>query len=211
MERSELLEFLASIDSCEDATEWLKARPQDESLEQTWEVCEDARWMLWLAAYLGVDQKLIVLITCDCADYAVTNHVPPKEQRPAEAIRVARQWCEGKATTEEVRLAHHAAWTARGELRKVSEAADSAASAAAEASTLETRGIADNAYFVAADAAFAFVHAITSTIDAADSERAVDAYERAIVDALRHMAGLIRTRLSAEQVKQAFLSKRANP
>jgi outer membrane biosynthesis protein TonB len=93
--------------ACGEARRWVaksKGTPA-----QLWKKCQRADWMLWLAAQVGVDRKLLVLAACDCAETA-----PKHKDVPAavEAVRVARAWCEGKATIDEVRNARDKAWRA---------------------------------------------------------------------------------------------------
>src|SRR3990172_5601749 len=63
-------------------------------------------WMLWIAARLEIDKKLIVLAACDCAELSL-QFVPNNENRPKEAIEAARRWVIDP--TEENRLAADAA------------------------------------------------------------------------------------------------------
>ena len=117
MNHKDLLERLGA---CVEAQRWYDGRDSREA----WEVCERGDWLLWVAARLGVDRKLLVLAACDCADSAL-RHVPDGEDRPRKAIEAARAWCLGEASINEVRAAAHAACAAY--------AADAAACAAARA------------------------------------------------------------------------------
>jgi hypothetical protein len=156
--------------ACGEARRWVaksKGTPA-----QLWKKCQRADWMLWLAAQVGVDRKLLVLAACDCAETA-----PKHKDVPAavEAVRVARAWCEGKATIDEVRNARDKAWRAAA-------AADAAAAYAAAADAADAYAAAD----AAADAA-----------DAADAAYAADAaaYAAAYAKALASMATIVRKRI----------------
>ena len=96
--------LLAKLGACRDARHVADGR----SLENVWTTCERGDWLLWLAAKLDIDRKLMVTAACDCAEQAL-RFVPAGEERPAEAIRIARLWVEGNATIEEVIAAAAAA------------------------------------------------------------------------------------------------------
>ena len=101
----EHIKILEEMNACGDAIDYAKTK---ESLEQAWLECERGDWLLWFAARLEVDRKLLVSAVCDCAELAI-KHVKDGEKRPAEAIRITRLWIKGQATLEEVRIAAHAA------------------------------------------------------------------------------------------------------
>jgi hypothetical protein len=70
---------------------------------------EDA---LWCLQHLGPEHHgWIRHLACDYAE-AVLHLVPAEETRPAEAIRVARLYADGKATDQELAAARGAAWGA---------------------------------------------------------------------------------------------------
>jgi len=114
---SKLQDKLIEMRACKDAVAWVGNR----TLKQAWEACERADWMLWLVGKMcehpqrkklgWPTRKQLVLATCDCAETAL-KHVPEGETRPAEAIRVARAWCRGRATLQQVRNAASAAYAA---------------------------------------------------------------------------------------------------
>ena len=102
-----LSEQLKSMHACSEAVEWVGRK----KIKTAWRDCPHGDWMLWLAARLDIDRKLIVLAACDCAETAL-QYVPEGEDRPAKAIQTSRNWCEGTATIEEIRDAAHAAHAA---------------------------------------------------------------------------------------------------
>lgn len=93
---------IRALGACSDALAWLSA--QEGSLYDAWRRCERGDWLLWLAARVGVDRRLLWLAACDCAEPALV-HVPAGENRPRVAIETARRWAAGEATLEEVRSA----------------------------------------------------------------------------------------------------------
>ena len=123
---------LNDMQACSEAVKWVGRK----GLKTSWNACNRADWMLWYAARILDDKKLIVLAACDCAETAL-KYAPKGEKRPAKAIATARKWCNGKATIKQVHAAAYAA-------------ADAAAAAAAYAAAYAAYADAD-----AADAAAA--------------------------------------------------------
>lgn len=92
---------LMQLNACQDAIDWVS----DRTREQAWNECKDGSWLLWYAAKTELcSRQILVLAGCDCAERAL-KYVPEGENRPAEAIRIARLWADGKAAIEEVRAA----------------------------------------------------------------------------------------------------------
>ena len=118
MTNHELVTLLTNKNACRPAMEWLK----DRDLFRMWEECERGDWLLWFAAKVGIDRKVIVRTACACAREAL-RFVPDGEIRPKTAIETAERWCNGEATIEQVRNASSAAAAA-------ADAADAAADAA---------------------------------------------------------------------------------
>jgi len=109
--------------------------------------------MLWLAAKIEVDRKLIVKAACQCARLALP-HVPAGETRPLIAIETTEKWCEGEATIEEVRKAAEAAYAAAyATVYAAARAAYAAARAAAYAVDYAAAAVYAAAYAAAAYAA----------------------------------------------------------
>ena len=125
-------DLLKELHACNVAVAWFDSR----NPHRAWRECKRGDWMLWLAARLNIDRKLIVTAACDCVELSL-RFVTAGEARPNEAINVTRRWLAGKATREEVRAA-----------------ADAAADAAANATNA-----AANAAAYAADAAYAAAYA----------------------------------------------------
>src|SRR3990172_2796305 len=95
-------ELLLSFSACREAVDWYN----DKDSQEAWESCNRGDWMLWIAARLEIDKKLIVLAACNCAELSL-QFVPNNENRPKEAVEAARRWVIDP--TEENRLAADAA------------------------------------------------------------------------------------------------------
>jgi hypothetical protein len=100
-----LLPLLEKYNACRDACTWATGRTVS---EDSWLACERGDWLIWIAARLGVDRRLVVLAACDCARLALPR-IPVDEARPRLAIETAERWARGEATIEEVRAAASAA------------------------------------------------------------------------------------------------------
>ena len=112
MNEKEFAALLHRVGACEEARMWAKGK----SLEQVWRTCKRGDWMLWLVGRMSdrdgwPTRQAVVLAACDCAA-TVLQYVPRNEERPANAIKVARSWAVGKASLDEVRDAANAAYAA---------------------------------------------------------------------------------------------------
>ena len=58
------IRLLKSMNACTDAVEWCSTY---QTPVNCWRYCQRADWLLWFAAKICVDRKLIVLAACDCA------------------------------------------------------------------------------------------------------------------------------------------------
>jgi hypothetical protein len=100
--------ILSKLDACFEARSWAKTQPD---LKTAWHECKRSDWMLWLIARTTLDQDdpRLRLMACDFA-VAVLIYVPAGEDRPRQAIEVARRFAAGDATREEMDAAGAAAW-----------------------------------------------------------------------------------------------------
>jgi hypothetical protein len=173
--------LLARLDACEDARKWVgKSR----SFRKLWDSCERGDWLLWLAAKLDVNRKLIVTAACQCARLAL-KHVPAGETRPLKAIETAEAWVRGDATIEQVRAAADAAADAAAYAAYAAyAAADAAAAYAAAAAAAHAAHAAAAAYAYAAYAAAAYAAADYAAADAARAD--------ARAKAMKECAALVR-------------------
>jgi hypothetical protein len=125
--------ILISLGACSEAVKWAGRKTP----KRAWETCKRGDWLLWFAAKVGVDRKLVVLAACGCARTAL-NRVPKGEERPRIAIETAEAWTRGEATLEQV--THSAAYAASASAADAAYAyAAYAAYAAAYAAASRTR------------------------------------------------------------------------
>ena len=99
----EFAALLVKLDACIEAREWAGGK----SLAEVWRTCHRGDWMLWLLGRYGdVLHKVIVAVSCDCAEPTLVFTSDP---RPAETIAVVRRWLKDEATIEEMQAAGEAA------------------------------------------------------------------------------------------------------
>jgi hypothetical protein len=131
-----------------------------------------AKDILWALIRFMPGDKALRLFACDCAERALQRERKAgrePNEHSGDAIKVARRYARGKATTEELAAAYAAAHTA-------AYAADAAASAAAAAAyAADAAAYAASAATTAATAYAADDDAYAAAIDAA----AYDAYDAA--------------------------------
>jgi len=97
--------------ACTPAREWVESTKG--SPAQLWRRCPRGDWLLWLAASIGVERRLVVLAACDCAEATAARRRPSTSTErwwqgvdaTAECLRVVRAWCAGRATRDKVRAA----------------------------------------------------------------------------------------------------------
>jgi len=138
--------ILRRLDACAEARAWAKTQPD---LQTAWTNCQRSDWMLWLLSRTGVDRDdpRLRLMACDFAE-AVLYLVPPNEDRPKQAIAIARKFAIGEATREELSAASDAAWAAGA-------AAGATAGVAAWNAARDAAWAARDAAWAARDAAWA--------------------------------------------------------
>jgi hypothetical protein len=145
--------------ACREAVAWVGTKP----LEEAWNTCKRGDWMLWLAARLEIDKKLLVTAACDCAELSL-KFITAGEDRPRQAIEMARKWVRGETSLEEVCKAVYAAANA-------ANAANAAYAAYAARAVYAAANAANaaNAAYAAARAAYA-AYAAARAAYAADAE-----------------------------------------
>ena len=95
-------------------------------------VCDDkivARWAIIGEPLETWSDRAARLFACDCAEWALALNEQP-DPRSVEAVRVARLYAVGEATSEELNAARSAARNAADAARSAAGAADAAWSAA---------------------------------------------------------------------------------
>ena len=119
--------WLAQRHACWEALEWL----QERDAATAWSECPRGDWLLWWAAKVGVERKVVVLAACACARLALP-YVAAGELRPLKAIETAEAWYSGKASLGDVRAAYAA-----------DDASAAAAAAAYAAAAARDKSLAD--------------------------------------------------------------------
>jgi hypothetical protein len=125
--------LLHKLHACSEAKEWAG----DMTIEEVVEKCHRGDWLLWLAARVGVEQRLLILAKGHSAN--TVRHLM-KDERSIKAVDAAIAYGEGIIDADQL---YAAAFTA--------DAAFAADAAAADAAAFT----ADAAYSSAAYAAFA--------------------------------------------------------
>ena len=110
------MSYLSSIGACTEGASWADSQP---NYREAWDNCKRGDWMLWIAKKQSVDLKKLTLAKVECAE--IVKHLMTDE-RSINALTVARKFCAGEASREELNAAAVAA-----------AAADAAAYAAAAA------------------------------------------------------------------------------
>ena len=144
---------LKKFNACTEGYEWAKGK----TLMEAWSTCERGDWMLWYAAKINIDRKLLVKAACACVRLSL-RFVPSGEERPRIAIETAEASAEGKASIEDVKHAAYAAYAVDAAAYAAAYAAGAAADAAyaAYAAAYAADNIAAN---TAAYAAYAAAYA----------------------------------------------------
>jgi len=188
---------LQSIGACDEALEWLA----DRDLSAMWQECERADWLLWLAATINIDRRLVVRAACRCAREAlpIFEDRRPGDGRPRKAIETAEAWCDGRATLDEVRSAARAASRSSFAARSTYAVADAAVAAAC----------------AAAVAACADLYAVATCADdtaayAADAIYVADPVASSRAKTLRDMAATVRGIIPFEVVRAAWEARFAD-
>ena len=211
---------LRAMHACGEAIRWVG----DRDLETAWAQCHKGNWMLWLAARVPIDHKLIVLAACDCANEAW----PYCDDDTLTAVmlcdHITREWCEGRADIEDVRAARECAYAADAAAYAAYAAAYAAAAAAAAyaaaayaaADAAAAAAAAYAAAYAAAAAAAAYAAAAYADADAYDAD--ADAYDadadayasaNARAKARARCADLVRARIPVELIRTAMEAKEA--
>jgi hypothetical protein len=164
--------WLAQRHACWEALEWL----QERDAATAWSECPRGDWLLWWAAKVGVERKVVVLAACACARLALP-YVAAGELRPLKDIETAEAWYSGEASLGDVRAAYDAAYDAA----YAADASAYAAAAIAYAAHAAAHAAADAAYAAAAaDAAYAaYAAAYAADASAYDAAYAAIAYAAA--------------------------------
>jgi len=181
------IESLRRLGACDAATQWAESQPDAET---AWRQCPRGDWLLWIAARVDIDSKLLVRAACACARTALPR-VPAGEERPRLAIEMAEAWSRGEATLYDV--------------LRAAQAASAAASAAADAAYAAAASAAADAAYAAADADAAAAYAAAA---AADDAAAAYAAPSAAADADAYAA--VDASAAADAARSASLARSAD-
>lgn len=91
-----LVEVIAENNACQEAVDWIAGG----TIQQSWNRCDRADWLFWVASASGVDRKLVIRAACVRANMLNTDSVVQS------AIDVVYDWTEGNATEHDCRLAY---------------------------------------------------------------------------------------------------------
>ena len=207
------IELLKKIRACNVAVPWAR---QYSTLKECWDNCERGDHLLWFAERIGIDHKILVLSSCDCAERAL-RFVAEGEDCPRIAIETAQKWANGvdgitigdvKIAAAAVRAAARAAFdttfvAVRAAARAAFDTAFAAAvRAAAGAAFAAAFAAASAAYDAAADAAASAAHAAAHAASAAAVRAAAGAaFAAAFDDELKWSANKVRERISWEMIE----------
>jgi hypothetical protein len=154
---------LTQFDPCEDALIFYN---NYDSFEDAWNACPRGDWILWIAAKLKVDHRILTLAKSRCARTVI--HLM-EDERSMNAVEVSELYGLGKASKEELMKATKGAKKAY-----ISYAASAAFSAAAFSAAFS-----DEAAFYSAAAAFSAADFSAAFSAAADFSAAAVAAEAA--------------------------------
>ncbi len=140
-----LSDRIRDMDACREAQTWVNSLPPETTPEAAWVACARGDWLLWVAARIGVDRKLLVLAACACARTALPfwEQRYPEDRRPHEAIEAAEAWARGEAPLERVRETR--AYADAAAYAALADAADAAYADAARAAAYDAAYAADAA------------------------------------------------------------------
>jgi hypothetical protein len=166
---------------CQEALTYAAQHP---TLQEAWEACERADWLLWLIVtasqpqQCSPDHRAIVLTTCQCARRTL-RFIPAGEARPQRCIEITEHWAKNEpgVTMDDVRQGGRDAYAAYADATYADAtyayagSADAAYAAYAAAAYAGSAAAANAAYAAAANAAYA----------AAANAAYVDAYLCALI------------------------------
>jgi hypothetical protein len=131
---------LEKTGACREAILYVK---EQENYVKAWQNCPRGDWMLWIAAKLKVDKRLLTLAKGKCAETVL--HLM-RDQRSKDAVRAAIDYGHGIISDEQLRITAAAACAVY----------DAAAYAAAAAAAYAAAYAAAAAYYAAAAAYAAY-------------------------------------------------------
>ena len=167
MGKRDVAMFFKTLGACEDGMEWAS---QVDNLKTVWETCKRSDWMLWALQKIGAkDDRKMRLYACACirttplADGRTVWDLLT-DGRSMNAVEVAEQYAEGRATEEERAAAREAAraaiydvgggWDVDYAARAAALVADSGAGRAVWAASYAAMSAASAAAYAAYESAY---------------------------------------------------------
>ena len=97
------IELARKLNSCEVAAEFVN---QYETIEEAWAACPRGDWMLWTAAKLKIDRRLLVGVLGKCA--RTVQHLM-KNPRSIAALDACDKYAAGEISEKDLKAAAAAA------------------------------------------------------------------------------------------------------
>jgi hypothetical protein len=88
---------ITQFDPCDEGMEYYESKA---SFEEAWNDCEIGDWMLWIAANLEIDRRLLVKAAALCA--GTVRHLM-EDKRSTEAIDACLRYAAGEIDESEMR------------------------------------------------------------------------------------------------------------
>ena len=92
---------LVAIGACREALRWVNNRGIT-TLQEAWEQCQRADWLVWLAARVGVPETTLVLLLTLLAR-PVVPQILPGHKRLLECLALAESWARGEVSSDKLR------------------------------------------------------------------------------------------------------------
>ena len=92
---------LVAIGACREALRWVNNRGIT-TLQEAWEQCQRADWLVWLAARVGVPETTLVLLLTLLAR-PVVPQILPGHKRLLECLALAEAWARGEVPSDKLR------------------------------------------------------------------------------------------------------------
>ena len=152
---------LEKTGACKEAIFYVRTQ---KNYEEAWNNCPRGDWMLWIAAKLQIDKRLLTLTKGKCA--ATVLHLM-KDKQSKKAVKAAIDYGHGLIGDEELKNAADAAYAAADAAYAAADAAYAAYAAYAVDTDAYAANAAAAAAAAAADAAYAAAYAVNAAAAAA--------------------------------------------
>jgi hypothetical protein len=167
---------------CKAACDWIKEN-KIKSLKEAWKKCDRPDWLLWVVGHKEENIPDIILAACDIAA-SVLHLVPEGEDRPRQAIDIARSVTNGKITNAAV-VANEVGWDVASAAANAAWAENTAASGAAYAAANAAWAAASATAYSAAFCAIGIIASVHDAHAANDADVARGTLSQKICDLVR--------------------------